>query len=128
MNYSNEIQAKLERSEASLQAARLLLASELFDDSASRAYYTIFHAASALLLSRGLSFNSHSGVLRAVSLNFVKTGELEKSLGRDINWLAELRQVGDYGEVRRVSSREANQAVQIASNFLGQVRAILMSL
>ncbi|WP_448572844.1 HEPN domain-containing protein [Trichothermofontia sp.] len=125
MNYSEEIQAKLERAEASLQAARLLLASELLDDSASRAYYTVFHAASALLLSRGLNFNSHSGVLRAISLNFAKTGEMEKGLGRDINWLAELRQVGDYGEVRKVSGEEAIQAITIASEFLDKVRSIL---
>jgi len=125
VNYSEEIQAKLERSEASLQAARLLLASEPLDDSTSRAYYTVFHAASALLLSRGLNFNSHSGVLRAVSLNFVKTGEMKKRLGRDINWLAELRQVGDYGEVRKVSGEEAMQAITIASEFLDKVRSIL---
>ena len=95
------------------------------DDVASRAYYAAFHAASALLLSENLSFNSHSGVLRAISLHFVKTGRLDKSHGRNLNWLAELRQVGDYGESRRVTLDEAQRAVSVANGFLTQVLSIL---
>ena len=125
MSYPDEIQANLERADSSLKAARLLLESGLPDDAASRAYYAAFHAASALLLSKNLSFSSHTGVLRAISLNFVKTGELDRSIGRDLNWLAELRQVGDYGEVRRVTSTEAEQALEITANFIAQTRSLL---
>ncbi|MEM7066140.1 MAG: HEPN domain-containing protein [Cyanobacteria bacterium P01_B01_bin.77] len=89
------------------------------DEVASRAYYAAFHAASALLLSKELSFNSHSGVLRAVSLNFVKTGQLDRHYGRDLNWLAELRQVGDYGESRHVTIEEAQTAISVAQSFFG---------
>jgi uncharacterized protein (UPF0332 family) len=127
VNFSDEIQANLERANSSLQASKLLLESALPDDSASRAYYAVFHAASALLLSKGLSFNSHSGVLRAISLNFVKTGQLDKNVGRDLNWLAELRQIGDYGELRRVSRTDAVRALEIASNFVGIVDSLLES-
>ncbi len=28
---------------------------------------------------------------------------LDRSYGRDLNWLAELRQIADYGELRNVS-------------------------
>lgn len=125
MSYPDEIQANLERADSSLKAARLLLESGLPDDAASRAYYAAFHAASALLLSKNLSFSSHTGVLRAISLNFVKTGELDKSVGRDLNWLAELRQVGDYGEVRRVTGTEAEQALEITADFIAQTRSFL---
>lgn len=127
MTYSDEIRANLERAESSLQAARLLFDAQYSDDVASRAYYAAFHAASALLLSKNLSFNSHSGVLRAVGLNFVKTGQLDRHHGRDLNWLAELRQVGDYGESRHVTTDEAQTAITVAESFLAQVRSILNS-
>lgn len=127
MIYSDEIQVNLERADSSLQAARLLFDAKLSDEVASRAYYTAFHAASALLLSKNLSFHSHSGVLRAVSLNFVKTGQLDKHHGRDLNWLAELRQVGDYGESRHVTTEEAQTAILVAESFLAQVRSVLRS-
>jgi uncharacterized protein (UPF0332 family) len=57
-----EVQANLERSETSIQAARVLLSTGYFDFAASRAYYSAFYAASAILLAEGLEFNSHTGV------------------------------------------------------------------
>lgn len=50
---------------------------------------------------------------------------LDKSYGRDLNWLAELRQIADYGEVQNVSMSDAVQAVETASCFLRQVRQLL---
>jgi uncharacterized protein (UPF0332 family) len=38
MSYPDEIQANLERAEAALHAAQVLLTSNLFDDAASRTY------------------------------------------------------------------------------------------
>jgi len=125
MSRDNEIAANLERSASTLAAAKVLLASDFPNDAASRAYYAAFHAATALLLSQDLSFGSHTGVLRAISLNFVKTGELPKSLGRDLNWLAELRQVADYGELRNVSATDAQQAIAIAQQVLHHVQQLL---
>lgn len=125
MSYSAEISSHLDRAETSLQAAQLLLANGLANDAVSRAYYAAFHAASALLLSRNLTFKSHTGVLRAISLNLVKPGILDKRYGRDLNWLAELRQTADYGEIRNVSSQDAEDAVNISAQFLQQVRQLL---
>ena len=125
MSSAEEIAATLERAIAALQAAKILLSSELPNDAASRAYYSAFHAATALLLSKRLSFGSHAGILRAVSLNFVKTGELPKNYGRSLNWLAELRQLADYGELRNVTVPDAEQAIVSAEQFLQQVRQLL---
>lgn len=120
-----EIDSHLERAASSLQAANLLRSAELPNDSVSRSYYAIFHAASALLLSRNLEFKSHAGVLRAISLNFVKSGLLESDVGRNLNWLAELRQIADYGEIRNVSILDADNAIRIADGFLNQVHQLL---
>jgi uncharacterized protein (UPF0332 family) len=125
VSQSAEIQANLERSQASLQAARILLSSNLPNDAVSRAYYAVFHAASALLLSENLSFSSHTGVLRAISLNFVKTGRLAKNYGRDLNWLAELRQVADYGETKSISLSEAEKALNAAEQFINLANQLL---
>jgi uncharacterized protein (UPF0332 family) len=125
MTNANEIKANLDRAYSSLQAAKLLKDAGLLDDSASRAYYSVFHAASALLLSRNLSFNSHAGILRAINLQFVKTGELDRNFGREINWLAELRQVGDYGEIRHVEINDVKRSIEQAEAFLTQVSLML---
>ncbi len=55
----------------------------------------------------------------------MKTGELDRSFGKEINWLAELRQVGDYGEIRHVEIEDVNRAIDQAEAFLTQVNIML---
>lgn len=124
-DYSNEISSNLERAETNLQVARELLGKEYFDVSASRAYYAAFYAASALLLDEGLDTSKHSGVIALIHQHFVKNGRLNKEQGRNLNWLFELRSVGDYGVSLHVGQRDAQRAVNIAEDFFEAVRALL---
>ncbi len=54
----------LKLAEESIGAAKLLLDNDYQGFAASRAYYAMFSAAEALLLSKGLSFSKHSAVKR----------------------------------------------------------------
>ncbi|MEO0770593.1 MAG: HEPN domain-containing protein, partial [Cyanobacteria bacterium J06649_4] len=125
MSFTEEIQVNLNRAESSLGAAQVLIEAHFYNDAVSRAYYSAFYGATALLLSKEISVRSHSGLLQAIGLNFVKTGLLEKQFGRDLNRLAELRSVGDYGELKHIRLSEAVQAVETAAAFLKEVHSIL---
>ncbi|MEL6355227.1 MAG: HEPN domain-containing protein [Cyanobacteria bacterium J06627_28] len=125
MSYPTEIESLIKRAENSLQAAEALHKSGLWDDSASRSYYAAFHAASALLLSENLRYGSHAGVLRAVSLNFVQTDLMAKEYGQNLNLLARLRHIGDYGEVARVTDQQSKQAVTMAKAFIEQAQRLI---
>ena len=123
--YADEVAANLERAERSLQAARELTASGYHDFAASRAYYVAFYAATALLLKEGLEFSKHGGVIASVHQRFVKTGKLDKECGKDLNWLFELRSVGDYGVTVHVSQQDAQRAIQVAERFLQAVQSLI---
>lgn len=118
LKYSDEIAANLQRAEASIQAAKELAAKDYYDFVASRAYYAALYAATALLLSEELEFGKHSGVIASIHQRFVKTGKLDTKHGRDLNWLFELRGVGDYGAAIHVSQQDAGKAVEAAEDFL----------
>ncbi|MBI4639471.1 MAG: HEPN domain-containing protein [Candidatus Tectomicrobia bacterium] len=123
--YEQEIVANLERAEESVQAARVLMAAGHFDFAASRAYYAVFYAATAALLAEGLEFSKHTGVIAAIHQNFVRTGKLDRQLGRDLNWLFELRNIGDYGETRHVPPDNAEKAIEAAEAFLHAIKELL---
>ena len=116
--YQKEIQAYLDRAGESIQAAKELLKNGHYDFSASRAYYGVFYASSALLLSEGLEFGKHSGVIAAIHQKFIKTGKIEQHFGKDLNWLFELRSVGDYGIIVHVGKDEVREAIKIAENYV----------
>jgi len=122
---TDEISANLQRAKTSLQAAKDLIDKNYFDIAASRAYYAAFYAASALLLKENIDTTKHSGVIASIHRLFVKEGKLDKEQGKNLNWLFELRGVGDYGVSEHVSSGEAYRAVQVAEAFLESVIEIL---
>ena len=125
MSSEAEILANLERAKDSIIAASSLLDQGFPDFAASRAYYAAFYAATALLVSEGLTFSKHSGVISHIHKEFVRTGKLDKQSGQDLNWLFELRNVGDYGETRHVPEADARQAIAAASGFLENVERLI---
>lgn len=124
-NYEDEITSNLERADTNLQIASELLEKGYYDVSASRSYYAAFYAASALLLNEGIDTSKHSGVIALIHQHFVKSGKLSKEQGRNLNWLFELRSVGDYGVSLHVGSDDARRAVGITETFLKAVKALL---
>ena len=72
-----------DRALEAFQAATLLLAHQAFDSAASRAYYAVFHAASALFALEGRTLTKHSALEAAVHRDLVKEGRWSADLGRD---------------------------------------------
>jgi len=124
-SYKDEVTANLERADTNLQVARELLDKGYYDVSASRSYYAAFYAASALLLNEGIDTSKHSGVIALIHQHFVKSGKLNKEQGRNLNWLFELRSVGDYGVSLHVGLDDARRAVSIATAFFEAVTTLL---
>ncbi len=72
-----------------------------------------------------MQFSKHSGVIAAIHKRFIKTGRLEKQFGKNLNWLFELRSIGDYGVTIHVPEREAEQAIEVARHFVQASEAML---
>lgn len=123
--YEEEIIANLERADESVRAATVLFAAGYFDSAASRAYYAVFHVSTAALLREGARFAKHRGVIAGVHQKFVKTGKMDKEFGKKLDWLFELRGIGDYGETRHVSQKDAQKAIEAAKTFVRAVKEML---
>lgn len=123
--FAEEVAANLERARQSILAARQLQSGLYYDFAAGRAYYAAFYAATALLLHEGVEMSRHSGVIAAIHQRYIKTGILEKAQGKSLNWLFELRSVGDYGGLAHVSRAEVDQAIDVAEQFCDAVLQLL---
>ncbi len=123
--YKEEISANLERAEQSIHAAQELVGKGYFDFAASRAYYAAFYAATAVLLDQDIELSKHSGVIAYIHQKLVKTGQLNKEQGKALNWLFELRSIGDYGVTAHVSKEESEKAILTSQNFLDSIKSLL---
>lgn len=116
-------------------AQRLTLAEEAWQDAqhlisdrksyrsgVSRSYYGIFHAAQALIISKGLRAKSHSGLVHLFAEYFVRSEEFDSEYQRIISNAFQFRQVGDYDPVVVISKDEAELAVHQARQFIDRVK------
>jgi uncharacterized protein (UPF0332 family) len=76
-------------------------------------------------LGKNIDPSKHSGVISAIHREFVKTGLLAIEQGKNLNWLFELRNVGDYGMIVHVTEGEAIRAVKVAEEFISSVKHLL---
>ncbi len=75
MKKDSELARKLNvimtKSKDTLKIAKQLNEQEYYDDSVSKAYYEVFHSLQAILLTIGLSFSKHSGIIGAFNKEFI---------------------------------------------------------
>lgn len=116
-----ECEALLAAAAVKLQAADLLLADGFTDDAASRAYYAVFHAISALHLANGNAFSSHAQLIGRFNKDFVRTGRLSAEFTKIVTRLFQDRQRGDYA-LATISSEQAALDIEDARRLIAAIR------
>lgn len=122
------LRAMMDKADEKLHAAQRELKEGFYGESASRAYYAVFHAVCAVLAQRGLSFSSHAQAIGVFNREFVKTGVFPADTARKIQRLFEDRQTADYDwniHVDEATAREdvhdAEWLVNACRENLGQI-------
>ena len=121
----DEIDHLLRQAELRLDAARHLLKTGFCDDAVSRAYYSMYFAATAMFLARGIQVKTHRGLVSRFGQEFVKKGLIEAHFGRTLRMAEELRSEADYSIIRQISNEEAAANVDDAEMFLARAKDVI---
>lgn len=119
-----EIQSLMTRAKRSLRSAQNLLEDGDHDFAMSRAYYAMFYAASAALLSRDVERSKHSGAIAAFGQHLVKSGRFTAEHQQRLQAAFADRSEGEYAGVfpsREAVERrlgEAREFVEAVTRFL----------
>ena len=119
------IKYKLERSDETLEEAKIMLGSSHLFGAANRIYYACFYAVSALLLSKDLSSPKHSGVLSLFNRHFVKTGLIPVELGKFYSRLFDTRIESDYADLVTIDLKEIQDNLKTAEIFIPAVKSLI---
>jgi uncharacterized protein (UPF0332 family) len=85
-----------EKADVALDDAAFLADAGRYGLAANRLYYSLYYAASALLLSKGIVTKRHAGLINQIHLHFIKTGILSTEEGTLLKAMFELRHEDDY--------------------------------
>ena len=118
---------ELRRADESLTAARICLGYGINPDSISRSYYAVFHAATAVLVSKGIRAKSHSALRQLFGLHIVQSGLAERRWGSMIGYLHTRRNSADYDVAKQFNASEAREAYNDAEAFVNRMRLLVGS-
>lgn len=119
------IEGYVQKAGKKLKVAEKLFKSGDYEDAVSRAYYAVFHAAQALLLTEGEKAESHKGVVTLFGLFFVKTGKFTRNTGKYLAKLKDDRESGDYEVFSYIDRETAETAISEAQKFIKEGKAYL---
>ncbi len=118
------------KADQAVVSAKLLLEAGDVDGACNRAYYAMFDAARAALLTSRSNVQpeiarTHNGLITAFSLNLVKTKRVPIELGKALNRAEELRLIADY-KGDSVEPEDAARSVLEAQEFVRSMRSLFM--
>jgi uncharacterized protein (UPF0332 family) len=117
----DDVQLLLENAQEMLTVAELILGNDFYSSVCNRAYYAIFYAASALLVTKQLSYGKHSAVLAAFRQYFIKTGEFDIRWSRRYEQIMAHRHAGDYDIRISIEKQQAMTDLNDAKGFVQEV-------
>jgi len=117
----DEIRDHITLAEECLEEAKNLLSNGFYRGAVSRAYYSMYHAAKALLLTKNITPKKHTGVLRMLGLEFVNKGYLEEIYAEAYKYAFDIRQKADYGVEFKIEKEVAEEVVKNAEIFLQRI-------
>lgn len=108
----------LRKARKSIEAARTLFENGFYAFALSRAYYSMFYCAEAILMTKNIRVSKHSAVIALLGRDFVKTGEIPHKFFTYLRTTFNLRQTADYSFVVDITEEEARENIRRAEEFL----------
>jgi uncharacterized protein (UPF0332 family) len=119
------IDHRLKRAKSTLIEVDLLVENKLWSTAVNRIYYACYYAVIALLLSKQITVQTHAGVRQMFGLHFIKSGLIEKELGKFYSDIFDKRQTGDYDDFVEFTGEEVKSLIPQAQELIETITNIL---
>lgn len=119
------IAKKMERARQDLHFAQTLHEQGGYRQAISRAYYAIFAAASASLLTQGITRKKHSGVEAAFNQHLAHPGLVERQLAVLYRDAHNARLDADYSDLAEFSQARSQEVLNDANAFVQHIEDFL---
>lgn len=121
----NAIKEELKLASEMLTDAELMLKEERLRSAVSRAYYSMFHATKAVLLSQGTDCRSHAGARSRLGEYIIKKGLMDDGFAKSLHRANRMREKSDYSPAFKIDEEDVEKLVKEAKDFLSAVKELL---
>jgi len=121
----HEVSLYMDHAHEMLEAAAHNIAGGFYGSGVNRAYYAVFYAANALLLTRGITRSKHSGVIAAFRQHLIKPGRIEGEYGEIYGRVMDDRHLCDYDVESFIEPERAQADLYDAQRFVERMARYL---
>jgi len=122
-NKKRQFDILISRAEERLEEAKILFQKEHCNGAVSRAYYSFFETAHAVLITKGMTAKTHAGLIALFSLHFIKTKKIPLKFVRFFKQAKEAREEADYGLLKKFTKKETEKIIETAKEFIKLVKS-----
>jgi len=116
---------RMARAHEVLVEVRVLVEHRFWNTAVNRLYYGCYYAVTALLVNNGIAASTHSGVRQMFGLHFIKTGIIDKDLGKFYSDIFDMRQTGDYEDYLDFSEDDVTDLLPPANKLIRTIGELL---
>ena len=112
---------RMEKAKDDPGVSKLNLDSKKFSQSINRSYYSMFHAARALLALETFDSKKHSGVISHFNQYYIKPGHIEAEYFKMLTIAFQVRNDCDYDDFYIATLEEAKNQYENAVRFIERI-------
>jgi len=116
---------RLQKAKDDLESSQLLFENNKLSQSINRSYYSIFHAARALLALEDFDSKKHTGIIAFFNKHFVKSGRIGKEYSKIIMDAQDFRNDSDYDDFFIISKEETLHQLNDAAKFIFMIEGFI---
>ncbi len=124
-NREQAIKLKLQKANALLGEAEVLMQNKFYATVINRLYYGCFHATKALLLTKDLTPKTHSGVINLLYLHFVQPGLFDMEQASFYSRLLQERMEEDYSDFIIEDAETTEGFIIPAKDYVSYVEGLI---
>ncbi|ODS39006.1 MAG: hypothetical protein A7316_06445 [Candidatus Altiarchaeales archaeon WOR_SM1_86-2] len=125
VDYEKLVNSHLTEAKRKLKRAKDLYEDCYYDEAAHDGYYSMLHAAKALLALKKVQVKTHRGVISEIQKLYVKSGIITQDLASALSRDLQIRMRVDYDIMIEISDDLANDVINDAEEFLKEVDKII---
>jgi uncharacterized protein (UPF0332 family) len=119
-----DVKKHLRSADEILREMEHLMAGSFYRGVVGRAYYAMFHAATAALLAKEIEGGARQGIVPEFEDTFVKTGQLDKKLHQYFRQAFNARTESDSPSFASADHRQAQATLVRAKEFIAACRKL----
>ncbi|MFB6306816.1 MAG: HEPN domain-containing protein [Flavobacteriales bacterium] len=119
------VKYRIDKARETFNKVSLHIENKLWNTAVNRLCFACYYAVTALLIKNEIKTTTHAGARQMFGLHYVKTGIVDKKLGKFYSDIFDMRQTGDYEDYIDFTKKDVDDLLIPANELISNIEKLL---